>query len=91
MFFPWFVDASCRAICAYNSLRGLLLSAKARVELRLRLFCTLKPSNQSARSIHWAIYIVLYPGNASFIVVVVIIIIIIIIIIITSDTGKRKL
>ena len=86
------------AICAYNSLRGLLLSAKARVELRLRLFCTLKPSNQSARSIHWAIYIVLYPGNASFIVVVVIIIIIIIIIIviiiiiiITSDTGKRKL
>ena len=40
---------------------------------------------------HRAVYIVLHPGNASFIVVVVIIIIIIIIIIITSDTGKGKL
>ena len=38
---------------------------------------------------HRAIYIVLYPGNAGFIVVVIITIIIIIII--TSDTGKSKL
>ena len=38
---------------------------------------------------HRAVYIVLHPGNARFIVVVVIIIIIIIII--TSDTGKGKL
>ena len=37
---------------------------------------------------HRAVYIVLHPGNARFIVVVVIIIIIIII---TSDTGKGKL
>ena len=37
---------------------------------------------------HRAIYIVLYPGNAGFIVVVVVIITIIIII--TSDTGKSK-
>ena len=39
---------------------------------------------------HRAVYVVLYPGNASFIVVVIITIIIIIIII-TSDTGKSKL
>ena len=37
---------------------------------------------------HRAIYIVLYPGNAGFIVVVIITITIIII---TSDTGKSKL
>ena len=36
---------------------------------------------------HRAIYIVLYPDNAGFIVVVIITIIIII----TSDTGKSKL